>query len=167
MGVVDVLAEDGKGKEAVSTYIKKHSRATSDMHAVHAASQRFHPITYEELMDITRFWVDAALNLERKDLRIMERLVQAQVKHRKVSVKSTGHVQLVRTKQNRRTAAMVRFPLRNNNGDTITFDRRRNTDRRDNLSNSQIAQAASHYGEGNWQKNYSDCTKQSISFLRW
>jgi DSF synthase len=144
MGVVDVLAEDGKGKEAVSTYIKKHSRAKNGMLAVHAARQRFHPITYEELMDITRIWVEAALNLERKDLRMMERLVQAQDKRRNKSTKNSGHVHLIRTKQNRRITEMVHFPLRNNNGDTIKFDRRKNTDRRGNMSNSYIAQVVAH-----------------------
>lgn len=130
MGVVDVLAEDGKGREAVSAYIKKHNRARNGMLAVHAARQRFHPITYEELKDITEIWVDAALNLKRKDLRMMERLVQAQDRRRIQSVKDGGHVFLVRTKQNRRMEASVSFPLLDNNGSTIAYERRTNTDRR-------------------------------------
>jgi DSF synthase len=141
MGVVDVLAEDGKGKEAVSAYIKRHNRARNGMLAVHAARQRFHPITYEELEDITEIWVDAALNLERKDLRMMERLVQAQDRRRIQSVKDTGHVHLLRTKQNRRIELPVNFPLLDSNGNTITYDRRKNTDRRTMSTNSYVAQA--------------------------
>ena len=142
MGVVDVLAEDGKGRETVSAYIKKHSRARNGMLAVHAARQRFNPITYEELMDITEIWVDAALNLGRKDLRMMERLVQAQDRRRNKSVKNGGHIHLLRTKQNRRIQTVANFPLRTINGDSVTYDRRKNTDRRDSLSRSYIAQAA-------------------------
>jgi DSF synthase len=129
-GVVDVLAEDGKGKEAVSEYIRKHNRARNGMLAIHAARQRFHPITYDELRDITEIWVDAALNLERKDLRMMERLIQAQDRRRTETVKDSGHVHLLRTKQNRRLEVPVNFPLLDRHGNTITDDRRTNSDRR-------------------------------------
>ena len=142
MGVVDVLAEDGKGKEAVSTYIKSHRRAQNGMQAVRDARQRFHPITYDELMDITKIWVDAALNLERKDLRMMERLVRAQDKRRNKSVKQSGHIHLVRTKQNRRITTMAKFPLRNSQGVTITYDRRSTADRRNHSSTTYIPQVA-------------------------
>ncbi|MGD8938508.1 MAG: crotonase/enoyl-CoA hydratase family protein [Gammaproteobacteria bacterium] len=142
MGVVDVLAEDGKGKEAVSAYIKKHSRARNGMLAVHAARQRFHPITYEELKDITEIWVDAALNLERKDLRMMERLVQAQDRRRIQSFKDSNSVLLARTKQDRRMETTVSFPLLDSNGATIAYERRKSTDRRTMSTNSHIAKAA-------------------------
>ncbi len=142
MGVVDVLAEDGKGKEAVSAYIKKHNRARNGMLAVHAARQRFHPITYEELKDITEIWVDAALNLERKDLRMMERLVQAQDRRRIQSIKDSDSVLLVRTKQDRRIETAVSFPLQDSNGATIAYERRKNTDRRTMPINSYIPKAA-------------------------
>lgn len=130
MGVVDVLAEDGKGKEAVNAYIKKHRRAQNGMLAVHAARQRFHPITYEELLDITEIWVDAALNLGRKDLRMMQRLVHAQDRRRMEFFKDGGHTFLVRTKQNRRIVNTVCFPLQDSNGSIIQNDRRKNADRR-------------------------------------
>lgn len=80
MGVVDVLAEDGEGEEAVYQFIRKHSRSRNAHQAIQKVRQRFNPITREELMDITTIWVDAALRLEAKDLRVMERLVRAQVK---------------------------------------------------------------------------------------
>ena len=144
MGVVDVLAEDGKGREAVSAYIRKHSRARNGMLAVHAARQRFHPITYEELKDITEIWVDAALNLEHKDLRMMGRLVQAQDRRRSESVKDSGNVLLVRTKQNRRLELAVNFPLLDHNGATINHERRTNSDRRIISASAYIARAATN-----------------------
>ena len=35
-------------------------------------------MTYDELLRITTIWVDAALQLQRRDLRMMERLVARQ-----------------------------------------------------------------------------------------
>jgi DSF synthase len=82
MGVVDVLAEDGRGEEAVREYAGKHARRHSAHRAIYQARQRFHPITYEELKDITDIWVDAALRLTEADLRKMERLAAAQDRRR-------------------------------------------------------------------------------------
>ena len=38
-------------------------------------------VSYEELIDIVKIWVNAALKLERKDLRMMQRLVSRQEKN--------------------------------------------------------------------------------------
>lgn len=80
LGVVDVLAEDGEGEKAVYEYMAQHSRRRNAYQSVLKARQRVHPITLEELMDIADLWVDAAMNLEAKDIRLMERLVRAQDK---------------------------------------------------------------------------------------
>ena len=42
--------------------------------------RRLHPISYEELMDVLNIWVDTALQLDDKDLRVMERLLVDQEK---------------------------------------------------------------------------------------
>jgi DSF synthase len=78
MGVVDVLANDGEGEQAVYTYIKKQSRANRGYQAVRSIRQRYQPIDYQELLDITGQWVDTALCLEEKDMRTMERLARSQ-----------------------------------------------------------------------------------------
>ncbi|MGD8569023.1 MAG: hypothetical protein PVJ39_13125, partial [Gammaproteobacteria bacterium] len=85
---------------------------------------------------------NAALNLERKDLRMMERLVQAQDKRRNKTVKNSGHIHLVRTKQNRRIATITNFPIHTDSGDTIPYDRRKSLDRRNSSCNDYITQAA-------------------------
>jgi DSF synthase len=36
------------------------------------------PISYQELSDIAVMWVDAALEIQEKDLRMMRRLIKAQ-----------------------------------------------------------------------------------------
>lgn len=78
MGVVDILAEDGEGEKAVYEYMTRHLRRSGAYRSVLKIRQRVHPIDLGELTDIADLWVDAALNLDAKDIRLMERLVRAQ-----------------------------------------------------------------------------------------
>lgn len=78
MGVVDVLAEPGEGEQAVYDLVRKESRARNGMLALRAAREISQPVSYDELMRIAEVWVDAALRLGTKDLRMMERLVARQ-----------------------------------------------------------------------------------------
>ena len=78
MGVVDVLAEDGQGEYALNNWIKKNHRTLNSFQAINRAKQRVNPLTIEELYDITNIWVDAALRLDERNLKVMERLVRAQ-----------------------------------------------------------------------------------------
>ena len=131
LGLVHELAEPGKGREATETFIRKHSRSSNGRRALQRVQQRYHPITYEELKDITTIWVDAALKLKSSDLRMMERLVKTQ--NRKVSTsdrqKKSGN--LLRTPQDRRFLFQnISFPLTDWSGNTILSDRRKSHDRR-------------------------------------
>jgi len=78
LGVVDVLAEPGEGERAVHDYIRREARSRNGALALRAAREVSQPIVHEELMRIAEIWVDAALRLEAKDLRMMERLVTRQ-----------------------------------------------------------------------------------------
>jgi DSF synthase len=80
MGVVDVLADDDGGEEAVRRYIRKQNRAANGYEALHRIRQRYEAIPYEELLDVTREWVDASFRLQERDLRIMERFATSQDK---------------------------------------------------------------------------------------
>ncbi|MHB8624430.1 MAG: crotonase/enoyl-CoA hydratase family protein [Sulfuricaulis sp.] len=80
MGVVDVLAENGEGEKAVYAYMRKHNHAPNGYEAVRKVRQIYHPISYDELMSIGTIWVDAALRLNERDLRIMERIARTQEK---------------------------------------------------------------------------------------
>lgn len=80
VGLVDVLAESGKGVETVNEYIRKQERRSNGFKAVQKARHRFNPVTHKELMDITTVWVDAALKLTEKDLKVMDRFVRSQEK---------------------------------------------------------------------------------------
>ena len=78
MGVVDVLVEDGTGETAVREYIRRNEQHHNGMQAVFSCRQHFHPVTYDEMLNITNVWVDAAMRLEEKDLKLMSRLVRSQ-----------------------------------------------------------------------------------------
>lgn len=80
LGVVDVLVENGAGEEAVYDYVDKQARRSNGYIAVQKVRHRFNPVTYQELIDITGIWVDAALQLGEKDLRVMDRFVRSQQK---------------------------------------------------------------------------------------
>jgi DSF synthase len=78
MGVVDVLAEDGAGEAAVYDYIRSNERRRNGMQAIFSCRRYVHPLSYDELLAIANVWVDAALRLEDKDLRLMSRLARSQ-----------------------------------------------------------------------------------------
>jgi len=78
MGVVDLLAEPGNGEMAVYDYIRQENRGRNSVQAMRAVRDYVNPIRYEELIHITEMWVDAALRLGPRDLRMMDRLVARQ-----------------------------------------------------------------------------------------
>jgi len=78
LGVVDILAEKGEGELALLDYIKRAERAPNGYRAMREVKDLGNSITYQELLDITTIWVEAALRLEKRDLRMMERLVNRQ-----------------------------------------------------------------------------------------
>ena len=78
MGVVDVLAEPGAGEAAVSDHVRREEKSRNGILALRSAREVSQPVSYDELVRITEIWVDAALRLEARDLRMMERLVSRQ-----------------------------------------------------------------------------------------
>src|SRR5687767_1113265 len=80
LGVVDVVATDGQGETAVRNWIAKNAKRRNGMQAVFRARQFIHPVTRAELDGIVELWVDAALRLGERDLKMMNRLVRAQMK---------------------------------------------------------------------------------------
>jgi DSF synthase len=78
LGLVDEVVEDGQGEQAVGRYIRRHLKRSNAFEAMSRIRKCINPVTYEELIQITKIWVDAALKLTGRDLRMIERLVQAQ-----------------------------------------------------------------------------------------
>lgn len=80
IGVVDVLAEDGFGEESVIDYVNRNGHRHSAHRSIYKVRNTVNPVSHEEMMEIGRIWVDAALSLEPADLRKMQRLANAQVR---------------------------------------------------------------------------------------
>lgn len=78
MGVIDVITAEGTGEAAVASYIRKHSRNANGRQAFERARNAVEPVTRDELMRVVEVWADAAMRLQDRDLRMMERLVKAQ-----------------------------------------------------------------------------------------
>jgi DSF synthase len=80
LGVVDVLATDGQGETAVRNWIARNAKRRNGVQAVLRARQFIHPVSREELDGIVNVWVDAAMRLSDRDLKMMNRLVRAQMR---------------------------------------------------------------------------------------
>ena len=78
MGVVDIITADGTGQAAVANYVRKHGRGSNGRRAFERVRRDFEAVTREELLHVTAVWVDAAMHLNERDLRMMDRLVRAQ-----------------------------------------------------------------------------------------
>lgn len=78
MGVVDIVAPVGEGKRTVEQWIKKHKNHLNGMRSIYDCRRHVWPISHKELTDIAVMWVDAALKIQEKDLKMMSRLIKAQ-----------------------------------------------------------------------------------------
>lgn len=76
--LVDVIVEKDKGPQAVAEIVRSNRRIPHARRAMHRVRDLAQPVSLTELMGITEIWVDTALQLGEKSLRIMERLVRAQ-----------------------------------------------------------------------------------------
>jgi DSF synthase len=77
-GVIDEIAADGEGEAAIATLIKRRQRSRNGLAALAATRRRVHRLDFSELLDIVQIWVDAALRLNPRDLKLMQRLVSRQ-----------------------------------------------------------------------------------------
>lgn len=78
LGIVDVLAEKGGGEIAVYNYMKTANRSSNTHNMMRKVRDICNQVDYKELQDIAMIWVDGALKLKDKDLRMMSRLVRRQ-----------------------------------------------------------------------------------------
>lgn len=79
-GVVDILAEDGRGENAVYEYIVRNGDRRNAHEAINRVRRRLFPLRYEELLDVADIWVDSAMKVGPRDIRLMERLARSQGK---------------------------------------------------------------------------------------
>lgn len=78
MGVVDMVVPRGEGQQAARALIKRNQRMGNSLRAMNTVRQACRPISLDELLTVTTEWVDAAMRLNDRGLRTMERLIRAQ-----------------------------------------------------------------------------------------
>jgi DSF synthase len=79
-GIVDILAEDGRGENAVYDYIVRNKNRGIAREGIQRVQRRLFPIRYEELLDVADIWVDTAMQVGPREIRLMERLARSQGK---------------------------------------------------------------------------------------
>ncbi len=80
MGLVDVLADEGCGEEAVWSYIRAHHRQAQGCTALRRAFADAAPLDHASLVRTTDLWVDAAMELAERDLEVIDYLIRAQAR---------------------------------------------------------------------------------------
>jgi DSF synthase len=78
IGVVDILADDGEGVSEVEKFIKKHEKNRNTRKSLLKIRNLVNPVTLNELLDIGEIWVEAAMSLTTRELKVMERLIRSQ-----------------------------------------------------------------------------------------
>ncbi|NUO74659.1 enoyl-CoA hydratase-related protein [Lysobacter sp. 5GHs7-4] len=78
MGVVDMVVPRGEGLRAAADMVKRNQRIGNSLRAMNTVRQACNPVTLDELLSVTTEWVDAAMRLNDRGLKTMERLVRAQ-----------------------------------------------------------------------------------------
>ena len=84
LGLIDLVVEDGQGREAVYDFVSQNTRRHAAVRAIHRVDRRVSPLDYEEMHDIAMLWVDTAMSLDETNLKKMERLAAAQDRRRAV-----------------------------------------------------------------------------------
>jgi DSF synthase len=78
LGVIDAVVDEGKGESEVASLIGSRSRNRNGLTGIAAARRHVHRLDYQELDQVVGTWVDTALRLTARDLKLMQRLVSRQ-----------------------------------------------------------------------------------------
>ncbi len=81
LGIVDLVVEDGTGREAAMEYIANRKRYENAYNAIREVTDFYHKVDFDELYKIGEKWVKAALQLGDRDLRKMEMIAKGQDKY--------------------------------------------------------------------------------------
>jgi DSF synthase len=77
-GVVDILAEDGRGENALYDYIIRNNGKRNAYESVLRVRRKLRPLRYEHLLEVVELWVEAAMRIGPREVRLMERLARSQ-----------------------------------------------------------------------------------------
>ena len=130
MGVIDVLAEEGNGVDATLHYLNSHNQSHNTIRSMKRIRQIVHPIEKQKMYDIVDIWVEAAMDLSKKDLAKMERLLLLQTDMKDSKFIQQHNTKLTPRGGDWRKIKDVEFPLINHLGENVSRNRRKNAGRR-------------------------------------
>lgn len=76
LGVIDIVCDEGEGDSAAVRFIAKRHRQKKGIDTMRELVGQFAPIDREEMLAITDRWVEAALDLDDKERKIIEVLMK-------------------------------------------------------------------------------------------
>jgi DSF synthase len=130
MGVIDVLAEDGKGVQATEDYLNSHNQSHNTIRSMKKIRQIVHPVTQKHLYDIVDIWIEAAMDLSEKDLAKMERLLHLQKNLKDSRTLQENMTVLTPRRGDWRKIKDATFPLITHLGENVLHNRRKSDGRR-------------------------------------
>ncbi len=80
MGIVDLVVPDGQGDSAVIHLIRQYSTREAGHFGLKKAFRRKYPMDYNELIDIADIWVESAMRMDNKNIKMLEFILQEQRK---------------------------------------------------------------------------------------
>lgn len=95
MGVVDILVGDGHGVEAVYEYVEHRRGRNAGYQGLEKIVDQYHPLPYSELRDSVDVWVDAAMKLSGRNLRLVGYLLSAQQRRFGIGIPEMSRVRAV------------------------------------------------------------------------
>jgi len=78
LGIIDVITEEYKGVEGVNKFIKKVTKSCNTRKAVLDIRNIINPVSYDEMLDIGKIWVESSMSLDDRGKKVMSRLVRSQ-----------------------------------------------------------------------------------------
>jgi len=75
LGLIDVVTAEQDGLHGVNNLVKKLKKSNNTQDAVLKMRNIVNPVSYDEMINIGKMWVDSALSLSAKEIKVMRRLI--------------------------------------------------------------------------------------------
>lgn len=76
--MIDCIFENDHGMQEIDLFIKKLEKSKITRKAILKIRNKINPVTFEEMLDIGEIWVESAMALSQKEVKVMQRLVRSQ-----------------------------------------------------------------------------------------
>jgi DSF synthase len=78
IGLIDILANEGEGEMMVYSHINRENRCENAITAIRKIREIHNPLNYNQMLEVANLWVDSAMKLNKRDLRMIDKLISKQ-----------------------------------------------------------------------------------------